>query len=350
MMNRNWRIGLLALLALAAVAAHAGQERYDYDALGRLIRFINPVGEGTEYVYDAVGNILAVRRVVVQPPRISAVAPAAVRHNATVPVVVTGTDLLGATVTSADPGLRITGLRSSATEVSFDLLPASTVPIGAQPFTLSSSTGSAGFSLTVKPELPRVIATPATVILSPGGQTMGLSLALSNADVDAHRLALTVTDPAVASISAVTLDFPAGQTHASLTVTSGALGTSVLDLASATLAPAKVGIFVSGGGGAGDQLRLSAQVGITREPQALTQPAGPFASAAVGVIREPQTLTQPAGPFTSAAVGVTREPQALTQPTGPFASAAVGVIREPQTLVEPAGPFVSPAVGVDKGL
>ena len=123
MMSRIRRIGLLALLALAA-AVQAGQERYDYDPMGRLIRYINPAGEATEYVYDAVGNILEVRRIEAKAPQITGVVPDVVRRSATTAVMVTGTDLLGATVTAADPGLRITGLRSSATAVSFDLLPA----------------------------------------------------------------------------------------------------------------------------------------------------------------------------------------------------------------------------------
>ncbi|MCB1872133.1 MAG: hypothetical protein KDI49_09045 [Gammaproteobacteria bacterium] len=347
--NQIRRVGLLLLLA-CGVIAQAGQERYDYDALGRLIRYINPAGQATEYVYDAVGNILAVRSIEVHPPQISSVTPGIVRHNASVTVIVTGSELLGATITAADPGMRISGLRSSATEVSFDLLPEGDVPLGAQLFTLSSSTGAAQFSLTVAPELPRVVAVPPTLILGPGGQTGALGLSLSHADIDDHRLTLNVGDPAVAGISAVTLEFPAGQTEASLTVTSGALGTTAIDLTSATLPPRKVGVHVTNDEGPGERLRVSSAVGVTREPRALTEPAGPFSAAAVGITREPQLLTEPAGPFTAAAVGITREPQALTQPAGPFSAEAVGITREPQALTEPAGPFGSPAVGVDKGL
>jgi YD repeat-containing protein len=308
MINRIWRIGLLVLLAFAA-AAHAGQEHYDYDALGRLIRFINPAGEVTEYDYDAVGNILEVRRAAAIPPQITGVAPDSVRRGKTTAIVVTGADLLGATVIAAGDGLHITDLRSTATEITFLLTVDDGVTLGPQPFTLSSSTGSAGFSLDVRPVLPSVIASPATLILSPGGQSVELKVTLSSPDIQDHRLALTITDPAVASISAATLNFPAGQTQASLTVTSGALGNTVLDLASATLKPVKVGIYVTKGEGSGDdypgeRLRFSAQVGVTRQPQMLTQPIGPFISPAVGVTRQPQMLTQPIGPFISPAVGV----------------------------------------------
>jgi YD repeat-containing protein len=51
-----------AMLLTAMAAAHAGTERFDYDALGRLVRHMDPSGTITEYAYDAVGNILEVRR------------------------------------------------------------------------------------------------------------------------------------------------------------------------------------------------------------------------------------------------------------------------------------------------
>ena len=53
-------VGFLFLLGLAGLVtvASAGTEKYDYDPLGRLIRFINPQGLITRYTYDGVGNIL----------------------------------------------------------------------------------------------------------------------------------------------------------------------------------------------------------------------------------------------------------------------------------------------------
>ena len=39
-------------------AAVTGASRYDYDALGRLIRVIDEQGRVTEYVYDPAGNLL----------------------------------------------------------------------------------------------------------------------------------------------------------------------------------------------------------------------------------------------------------------------------------------------------
>src|SRR2546425_1234908 len=61
-------------------AADAGQERYDYDALGRLIRVIDEQGRVTEYVYDAAGNLLQViTGGTAQAPTVTAITPTSIR-------------------------------------------------------------------------------------------------------------------------------------------------------------------------------------------------------------------------------------------------------------------------------
>jgi len=306
MMNRIRQMGLLALLVLAAAAPQAGQERYDYDALGRLIRYINPAGEATEYVYDAVGNVLEVRRGEVNPPRITGVAPDIVRHNTKVPVVVTGTDLLGATVTAADPGLRISSLRSSSTEVTFDLLPDESVPLGVQPFTLASSTGSAGFSLTVKEQLPQIVVMPPQLILAPG-EFAELRVSLSHPDDEGGLLILNIADPSIASLSSGTLDFAAGTTELRLTVTALARGYSWIELGAAELAPVRCGVQVPEDEPPGARARFAETVGVVRTPAPVYRSSGPYVAARVGVTREHSVASRPLGPFMAPPVGVVRE-------------------------------------------
>jgi YD repeat-containing protein len=73
------------LLALS-LPSSAGQERYDYDPLGRLIRFVNSSGEVTEYNYDAAGNITSVVRggsAAAYVPSITGITPNFVRRGET---------------------------------------------------------------------------------------------------------------------------------------------------------------------------------------------------------------------------------------------------------------------------
>jgi YD repeat-containing protein len=53
---------LLLLLCTAALAQQSPGIQYVYDDLGRLSKVIDPAGNVAEYVYDAVGNILEIKR------------------------------------------------------------------------------------------------------------------------------------------------------------------------------------------------------------------------------------------------------------------------------------------------
>jgi YD repeat-containing protein len=63
-----WRVLLLALIVTLTLsisqlwAQQPGAIQYVYDDLGRLIKVIDPTGNVAEYVYDAVGNILEIKR------------------------------------------------------------------------------------------------------------------------------------------------------------------------------------------------------------------------------------------------------------------------------------------------
>ena len=59
--------GLLLALLLPAVSAPAQEIRYLYDALNRLVGVVDQQGNAAEYVYDAVGNLLQIKRFDVDP-------------------------------------------------------------------------------------------------------------------------------------------------------------------------------------------------------------------------------------------------------------------------------------------
>ena len=53
---------LLLHLCTPVLAQQSPGIQYVYDDLGRLSKVVDPAGNVAEYVYDAVGNILAIKR------------------------------------------------------------------------------------------------------------------------------------------------------------------------------------------------------------------------------------------------------------------------------------------------
>src|SRR5690606_11339714 len=62
--SRTACLGLAILLVALGLPrpAPAQQVRYLYDGLNRLVGVVDPQGNAAEYLYDAVGNLLQVRR------------------------------------------------------------------------------------------------------------------------------------------------------------------------------------------------------------------------------------------------------------------------------------------------
>jgi YD repeat-containing protein len=292
-----------------ATSGLAATERFDYDALGRLIRHVDSSGTITEYAYDAVGNILEVRRSNnAGPPRLASVAPTSVRRGQTVRVAIAGSQLAGARVSTSDPELDISGLTSAATAVAFTLGVSPAATLGARVFTVSTATGDAILSLLVNPQLPEVGFAPPQVALT-SGQSQQVTLRLSNSDHVTHTVSLAIPDAAVASVSPASVTFQPGVTQATITVSAVARGLTVLTAGSQTLTPAAAGVTVSAPF-VGQVAGYSALVGVYRHP--VTSPAtmpGTLAAPSVGVLRVDATGTAggQVGTFLAPSVGVKRE-------------------------------------------
>jgi len=277
----------VAAMLLWAATGIAGTERFDYDALGRLVRHIDSPGTVTEYVYDGVGNILEVRRSLeTGPPVVSTVLPASVRRGQSVRIALTGSRLSGARVATSDPELDISSLTAAATGVSFTLSASAAAALGARVFTVSTSTGNTIFSLMIEPQVPTLSFAPWPVTLK-AGQTQEVTLTLSNPDSVAHSLSLAIANTAVASVSPASITLSPGQTSAVFSVSAIASGVTALNIGSPTLAPTAVGIYVSAPF-AGESAAYAPLVGVLR-PQAPGTPANPavfMATPNVGVQRE----------------------------------------------------------------
>ena len=77
--------------AIGSAELNAGEERYDYDALGRLVRVIDEQGRVMQYVYDAAGNILQViTGGTAQPPAVTSINPTSIVRGETKQVSITG--------------------------------------------------------------------------------------------------------------------------------------------------------------------------------------------------------------------------------------------------------------------
>ena len=343
-------LAALACAGLACLHAVAGTERFDYDSLGRLVRHIDPSGTVTEYVYDAVGNILEVRRSgAAGPPTVSNVTPSAIRRRESLAIQITGAQLTGARIGSADAALDVSGLTTAAGRVSFTLSAAADAALGVRPFTLLTATGNASFALSVNPALPQIMLSPAVVVLAPAG-VYEVTLRLSNSDLLPHSITLVAANPVVASVTPAALLLAAGQTEARFSVAAGAIGITRIDLVSATLPGYSMAIHVVAPS-AGANTRYAASIGVLRpQTPGTAAPIGPLSAANVGVLR-PQLpgAASPIGPLVAANVGVLRPAApAAGAPVGPLVAANVGVLRPvtPGGGATPVGPITAAGVGV----
>src|SRR5213593_1812944 len=268
-------------------AADAGQERYDYDALGRLIRVIDEQGRVTEYVYDAAGNLLQViTGGTAQAPTVTAITPTSIRRGETKQIQVTGSDLTGTTVTVADAGLRLSNVSTTASQVTFTLTALTTATLGSQTFTFSKAAGSATATITVNPELPKMFVSPAPLAILPDGVARQFTVRLSNADTIDNTIGLTVKDTTVATVSPASLTIPAGQTEAQASITGLKVGQTALTLTSVTLGTTSVPIFVTTEV-RGLNTSVSALLGVVKEQSATSAPpttVSPVISASLGVV------------------------------------------------------------------
>ncbi|MFD0668892.1 hypothetical protein ACT80S_14320 [Ramlibacter sp. MAHUQ-53] len=287
--------GIAVLLFLLAgpglSAARAGQERYDYDPLGRLVRHTDAAGLVTDYVYDPAGNILSVRRAGAgaQAPVLESVTPSVVRRGETRSLVLSGQRLLVGTLRAGDPGLVLSNLRQSATQLRTDLAVSAVVPLGPQALTFSSAQGTSSIPLTVGPSLPVLSVEPSPLALPPDNAPHSVALRLTAPDVVDHEITVASSDASRVSVPAARVTLPAGQTTALMQVVPRANGFATLTLTSALLAPASLPVFVTAdfrGVNTSHARAVQVQVGPAGQA-AQVAAAGTFTAPRVGLVRGP---------------------------------------------------------------
>lgn len=241
-------VGLFAffLSALLSLPRAFAQEKFDYDPLGRLIRYVDRSGYVTEYNYDGAGNILSVvAGAAVAPPSVSRVSASRLRRGTSLAMIVEGSGFSGARLDVQSDGVEIDDVSVSPARIAFSLSASLSAAVGPAVVRISNSVGEARIEVTVDPQLPSFAFLPIPIAIPPDGRNQNVAIELSNVDVHAHQFALTVDSPAVASVSPQLISVAAGQSRSTFAIKGLASGVTTLHARSPTLGDAAVPVFVT---------------------------------------------------------------------------------------------------------
>lgn len=265
------------VLACASVT-YAAEERYDYDALGRLIRVIDEQGRVTEFVYDASGNITQVTGTgagSAQAPVVTSVAPASVRRNRARILQVTGTGFQGVRLSLSDPALDISNVSVSPTSITFTLTVPPTAALGNQTITFANAAGSAQATISVL-SAPTYLITPNPLVLPPDNIARQFGIEAIDADSEVISITASIMNPSIARVGTAAISFAPGQTRAVGTITGLAAGTTLLSLASpAFVEPVLATIYVTADAVSANVAHSKA-LGILKGDIASPPPSGNF--------------------------------------------------------------------------
>lgn len=216
---------VLMLCMSVPTLAVADQAQYIYDDLGRLAQVIDGQGNVATYTYDAVGNLFSIARNTggVGASTITDITPNSGAAGATVTVSLTGTNLTGASLTTDNPGIAVSNVRTAATTVTASFTIAFSARVGATVVTVSTTTGSATTSFSVNASAPVVLTLsptsgPVTRLVTITGNGFSSTAALNQIRFNGV-LATTLS----ATATTLTTQVPSGATTGPVTVTVGGL-------------------------------------------------------------------------------------------------------------------------------
>lgn len=279
--------GALVVGLTRAGAAGAADDRYVYDASGRLVRHTDARQSVVDYVFDPAGNLLAVRRAPAQDlaPSLTGLTPSVVRRGQSPSFVLSGQRLDMGTLRSSHPGIGLGLLRLAAQQVTGQMRVEADVPLGLHELVFDNGAGQASWPLSIAPALPVLRVEPSPLALPPQGAPQSITLRLSHADVLDHQIELSSSDASRAAVVPARITLPAGTTSAVVTVTPRSPGFLSLNLNSSTLGHLSVPVFITTdfrGVNTSHAAPVRVQVGETWTPP-LRRSQGPFAAQGVGV-------------------------------------------------------------------
>jgi YD repeat-containing protein len=228
--------------------AHAAQERYEYDPIGRLTRIVDGVNRVTTYTYDAVGNLKAVSdggSATLLAPVVHAVSPSLIRRGQTVTMVIAGQSLNVGSLVSSHPSIDLSNLRLGATQIQVSVTIGLDAPLGAQSLTFSNIAGNAKANFTVAPVLPTLRFEASPLAFPPDNVARNVTLLLNQPDVVPHTVAISSSNVSKLVINTTSVTFAAGQVSQQVSLTPKVAGFANINLNSATLAAEIIPVFLT---------------------------------------------------------------------------------------------------------
>lgn len=252
----NWQFKSLFSMAVVFFAialsfmsiAHGAQERYEYDPIGRLTRFVDASNRVTAYTYDAAGNLTTVSdggAASSLAPTISNVTPAMIRRGQTVTMTMTGQSLNAGSLLSSHPSIDLSNLRQTATQIQVSVTVGLDVPLGAQSLAFSNIVGTANANFTVGPVLPTLRFEASPLAFPPDSVARNVTLLLTQPDVVPHTVTISSSNVSKLAVNTTTVTFAAGQISQQINLTPKVAGFANINLSSATLAGQIVPVFLT---------------------------------------------------------------------------------------------------------
>ena len=189
-----------AILGAQFWASTAYGITYTYDDLGRLHQVVDDQGDVATYNYDAVGNILSIMQgpgtCPIDPPAVTSVSALGCLQGLSCNVTISGTSLLGASVTTDNALAPVTDCRTTCEQVTCVFNPEFSVPPGPVTLTVSTSFGSAQGTVNVLPSPS--LENPGQVDFYHFAGNLGDTLTISMTRIATVPNALSTLDPVLA--------------------------------------------------------------------------------------------------------------------------------------------------------
>lgn len=320
---------------------------YFYDDLGRLSRAVTNTGDAAVYSYDEVGNLLSIGRETTSPVPlvITGITPDIAFSGTSVPVTITGSNLLSTQDISTDTsGVKISKAIVTNTKITATLDVLKDVTPGIITIKVTTAFGTSTTPITAE----KLTITPMIKTMQPGG-TADFQLSLSSNASHDINIPLTSDDPTIIGVPPTVL-ISSGSSAASFTATALTEGTTVVRVADGA---GLVSVYITQPF-TGPATSLTQAVSVLI-PSSKQEPIyGPYLSGPISVLlsEASQSSMINQGPYLTTPVSVLMSlTQAVQISEGPYLALPISVLMiPPQTAQLNEGPYLSSPVSIIKEL